>query len=111
MIVIAAAIAMQQRHPFGADFMAPTPDCWIQGGPTSRKALIGKVLLIDYWDYTCNNCERTHPYLREWYRRYHDKGLEIVSVHTGEFDFEKDPAKVRAAAKRDRMTWHILNDP
>ena len=110
MIVLAVALAMQNQKSLGADFLAPTPDCWIQG-PTSRRALLGKVVLIDYWDYTCNNCERTHAYLREWYRRYHDKGLEIVSVHTGEFDFETNPAKVRAAVKREGMTWHILNDP
>jgi len=63
MFVFVAALAMQNPQPIRVDFLAPTPDCWIQQ-PTSRKALLGKVVLIDYWDYTCVNCVRTHPYLR-----------------------------------------------
>jgi thiol-disulfide isomerase/thioredoxin len=91
------------------DFIA-SPGDWIQQ-PTSLKSLRGKVVLIDFWDYTCINCTRTDPYLKEWYRRYHEKGLEIVGVHTPEFEFARNPNNVREAVKRNGFTWHIVNDP
>ena len=110
--LLAATILISQGHERKVfrEFIVPSPDRWIQK-PTTLKALHGKVVLLDYFDYTCNNCIRTHPYLKEWYRRYHNKGFEIVSIHTPEFDFEKDPAKVRAAVKRFGFTWPVLNDP
>jgi len=52
--------------------------------------LKGKVVLIDFWTYTCINCIRTMPYLRSWYDKYKDDGLVIIGVHTPEFEFEKD---------------------
>ena len=90
--------------------LAAKPGRWLQK-PTTLAAQHGKVVLLDFWDYTCVNCIRTFPYLREWYRRYHNKGFEIIGIHTPEFDFEHDPAKVEAAAKRFGFTWPILNDP
>ena len=108
-MIVLAVLALMQSRPMKIDFIA-SPSDWIQQ-PTSLKALRGKVVLIDFWDYTCVNCIRTHPYLKEWYRRYHGKGLEIVSVHTPEFEFARDPAKVKTAAQRDGLTWHVLNDP
>ncbi|MEA2553750.1 MAG: hypothetical protein QOJ65_1926 [Fimbriimonadaceae bacterium] len=83
---------------------------WIQK-PTSLKALRGKVVLVDFWEYTCVNCVRTFPYLNKWYQRYKDKGFEVVAVHTPEFEFDKDPKNVRAAAKRFGFTFPVLNDP
>jgi thiol-disulfide isomerase/thioredoxin len=110
LLALAILLSSRQGRPGFLEFIAPTPDRWIQGA-TTLQALHGKVVLLDFFDYTCNNCIRTHPYLREWYRRYHKDGLEIVGIHTPEFDFEKDPAKVRAAVKRFGFTWPILNDP
>ena len=55
--------------------------------------LKGKVVLVDFWTYTCINCIRTLPYLRSWHERYLDDGLVIIGVHTPEFEFEKDPKK------------------
>lgn len=67
-------------------------------------------MLVDFWEYTCINCLRTLPYLREWYRRYHDKGLVIVGVHTPEFGFSGDRANVAAAARRLGVEWPIALD-
>ncbi|HVT56918.1 MAG TPA: redoxin domain-containing protein [Thermoanaerobaculia bacterium] len=72
----------------------PAPDfppttLWIGagGGPLSLARLRGKVVQIDFWEYTCINCIRTFPHLKAWHQRYHDLGLEIVGVHKGEFAF------------------------
>lgn len=98
----------QKKTP-APEFVGTSKD-WLQK-PTSIKALHGKVVLVDFWDYTCVNCIRTFPYVKEWYKRYHNLGLEIVAIHTPEFKFEQDPAKVLAAAKRFGFTFSILNDP
>lgn len=110
MIAVLAVMLLAQARPIKMDFIVDRPSDWIQQ-PTSIKALRGKVLLIDFFDYSCINCIRSDPYLREWYRRYHDKGLEIVSVHTPEFEFERDPNNVRAAIRKAKYKWHVLNDP
>lgn len=64
-------------------------DAWINSPPLRLTDLHGKVVLIDFWTYSCINCLRTLPYLNDWYKRYHDKGLVIIGIHTPEFDFEK----------------------
>src|SRR3989344_5460399 len=63
------------------------------------KSLKGKVILIDFWTYTCINCLRTLPYLKSWHEKYSDKGLVIIGIHTPEFSFEKDYAHVLNAVK------------
>jgi thiol-disulfide isomerase/thioredoxin len=58
---------------------------WVNSAPLTPEELHGKIVLVDFWEYTCINCLRTLPYLREWYRRYRDDGFVIVGVHTPEF--------------------------
>src|SRR5437762_697633 len=71
------------------EFVAP--DGFINTEPIALSDLIGKkVILVDFWTYSCINCQRTIPYLNAWYQKYKDQGLEIVGVHTPEFDFEKN---------------------
>ncbi len=83
---------------------------WLNSPPLSPADLRGKVVLVDFWEYTCINCLRTLPYLREWSRRYADKGLVIVGVHTPEFDFSGDQSNVEAAVKRLGVTWPVALD-
>jgi thiol-disulfide isomerase/thioredoxin len=83
---------------------------WINSPPLTPQALRGKVVLVDFWEYTCINCLRTLPYLREWYHRYHGDGFVIVGVHTPEFAFSGKAANVAAAAKRLGVTWPIAVD-
>ena len=71
------------------------------GQPLSLKSLHGKVVLVDFWTYTCINCLRTLPYLEAWDARYRRDGLVIVGVHSPEFPFEKDAGNVAAAIKRE----------
>ena len=65
--------------------------------PLEWRELRGRVVLVDFWTYTCINCIRTLPYLRAWDRRYRDRGLTVVGVHTPEFPFERETANVRSA--------------
>ena len=69
-----------------------------------------KVILIDFWTYSCINCQRTLPYLKMWYEKYKDQGLEIISVHTPEFAFEKVQANVEKAAKGFELEYPVVLD-
>src|SRR5262249_42391360 len=71
----------------------------------------GKVVLVDFWTYTCINWLRTLGYVRAWAERYADSGLVVVGVHTPEFPFERDEANVRRAVADMRVTWPVALDP
>ena len=69
-----------------------------------------KVILIDFWTYSCINCQRTIPYLNSWYEKYKDKGLIIIGVHTPEFDFEKDYNNVKRAVEKFKIKYPVVQD-
>ncbi len=73
---------------------------WLNSKPLTTEGLRGKVVLVDFWAYSCINCLRTMPYVNAWYRHYKDSGLVIVGVHSPEFAFEKDTGNVQAAVKK-----------
>ncbi len=90
-----------------------TPDGFIntEGVPVTIQNLIGKkVVLIDFWTYSCINCQRTTPYLNDWYSKYKDQGLEIVGIHTPEFDFEKNYENVVDAVNRFGIKYPVVLD-
>jgi cytochrome c biogenesis protein CcdA/peroxiredoxin len=72
--------------------------------------LKGKVVLVDFWTYTCINCIRTLPYLKTWNEKYKDKGLVIIGVHTPEFEFEKNADNVARALKDFGITYPVVQD-
>ena len=79
-------------------------------GPLDLKGLRGRVVLIDFWTYTCINCLRTMPYLRAWDGSYRDRGLTIVGVHTPEFAFERDSGNVERAIADNRLRYPVVQD-
>ena len=83
---------------------------WFNSKPLTLAALKGKVVVIDFWTYSCINCQRTMPYLRDWYERYKDKGLVIIGVHSPEFEFEKSEKNVAQAIKDFKLTYPIVQD-
>lgn len=83
---------------------------WLNSQPLTMQGLSGKVVLIDFWTYTCINCIRTLPYVTSWYEKYKDQGLVIVGVHTPEFEFEKDASNVRNALTQYRITYPVAQD-
>lgn len=76
-------------------------------GSLSRADLQGKVVLVDFWTYSCINCIRTLPYLVDWDEKYRADGLVIVGIHTPEFDFEKDPQNVQKALTKYGITYPV----
>ena len=83
---------------------------WINSEPFTFESQRGKVVLVDFWTYTCVNCIRTLPYLKAWHEKYADAGLVIVGVHTPEFEFEKDRDNVINAADEFGIEWAIAQD-
>jgi thiol-disulfide isomerase/thioredoxin len=83
---------------------------WINSQPLTLKDLRGKVVLIDFWTYSCINCLRTLPYVTSWYNKYKDDGLVVIGVHSPEFAFEHDTANVEAAVKQDKIAYPVAQD-
>ena len=83
---------------------------WVNTDEFTLASLRGEVVLVDFWTYTCVNCLRTLPYLREWHEKYADLGLNIVGVHTPEFEFEKDFDNVVAAVEQHDLGWRMAQD-
>jgi cytochrome c biogenesis protein CcdA/thiol-disulfide isomerase/thioredoxin len=83
---------------------------WFNTQPVSMKALRGRVVLIDFWTYTCINCLRTLPYLEAWDARYRRQGLTIVGVHAPEFQFEHDAGNVARAIRSNHIKYPVVQD-
>ena len=83
---------------------------WFNSEPLKLSELKGKVVLIDFWTYTCINCQRTFPYLRAWHEKYSDKGLVTIGVHSPEFEFEKSAKNVAQAIKDFGLKYPIVQD-
>ncbi|RJR28218.1 cytochrome c biogenesis protein DipZ [Candidatus Microgenomates bacterium] len=98
----------QSSNGLAPDFQAGGE--WLNSEPLSVESLRGKVVIVDFWTYTCINCIRTLPYLNDWYEKYHDNGLEIVGVHTPEFEFEKNIDNLKKAVADFELKYPIVQD-
>ncbi|HET8554353.1 MAG TPA: cytochrome c biogenesis protein DipZ [Rhodanobacteraceae bacterium] len=83
---------------------------WLNSEPLTPASLRGKVVLVDFWTYSCINCLRSLPYVKAWYQKYKDHGLVVIGVHAPEFAFEKDPSNVAAAVKRLGVKYPVALD-
>lgn len=83
---------------------------WLNSPPLSREALRGKVVLVDFWTYSCINCLRTLPYVRAWEAKYRAAGLVVIGVHAPEFAFERDPENVAKAVRDLGVTYPVALD-
>jgi cytochrome c biogenesis protein CcdA/thiol-disulfide isomerase/thioredoxin len=83
---------------------------WINSKPLSLRELRGRVVLIDFWTYSCVNCLRTLPHVKAWYRAYSGDGLTIIGVHSPEFAFERVPGNVRAAVRKLGIRYPVALD-
>ncbi len=83
---------------------------WINSAPLKIKDLRGKVVLVDFWEYTCINCLNTLPYVKEWHKHYAKDELVIIGVHTPEFEFGKDFNNVKAAVERLGIEYPVVLD-
>ena len=117
-------------HALGAPKLAPTnasaaepvlPDegpmpelsgaiAWLHSPPLTREQLRGKVVVIDFWTYSCVNCLRALPYTEGWYAKYKDAGLVVIGVHTPEFAFEKERSNVEQAVRDLKISYPVAID-
>jgi cytochrome c biogenesis protein CcdA/thiol-disulfide isomerase/thioredoxin len=104
------------QTPLAADGQTPAaPELqgiseWVNSEPLSVRQLRGRVVLIDFWTYSCINCLRTLPHLKAWDRAYRDDGLTIVGVHSPEFAFERVPDNVRSAVRKQGIRYPVALD-
>lgn len=83
---------------------------WLNSEPLTLAQLKGKVVLVDFWTYTCINCIRTLPYVTGWYEKYKDKGFIVIGIHTPEFEFEKKTTNVEKAIKEYNIHYPVGQD-
>ncbi|MFZ1008687.1 MAG: redoxin domain-containing protein [Candidatus Sulfotelmatobacter sp.] len=83
---------------------------WLNSTPLSFRQLRGRVVLVDFWDYTCVNCIRTLPYVQAWHERYRDKGLTVIGVHTPEFTFAQYESNVERGIREFGLAYPIVVD-
>ena len=110
LVAIASAQVDLKIHP-APDFGAG--DVWLdQGAPVPHHIsdYRGRVLLIDFWEYTCINCIRDFGVVKRWYTKYHPYGFDVIGVHFGEFNIGFNVDNVRTAAQRYRLPWPIVAD-
>lgn len=97
------------EQPYAAPELGGITD-WINSAPLRLADWRGKVVLVDFWTYSCINCLRTLPYITAWYDKYHAQGLEIIGIHAPEFAFEKKRENVQKAVKRFGIRYPVALD-
>jgi len=85
-------------------------EAWLNSPPLTMESLRGKVVLVDFWTYSCINCLRTLPYLKSWDEKYRGRGLVIIGVHTPEFQFEHDQSNIRMAISKYGLKYPMALD-
>ena len=103
------------RGPFAPDLTAGGEWFNVSGVPNLSQdaplaSLRGRVVIVDFWTYSCINCQRTIPYLNKWYEKYKDQGLVIIGVHSPEFEFEKNPDNVAQALEDFGIKYPVVQD-
>ncbi|MBD2176986.1 thioredoxin family protein [Pseudanabaena sp. FACHB-1998] len=83
---------------------------WLNSPPLMTGNLVGNVVLIQFWTFSCINCQRTLPYVTRWHEQYGAKGLKIIGVHTPEFAFERDINNIKDAMQRYRINYTVAVD-
>jgi thiol-disulfide isomerase/thioredoxin len=106
-------MASSARTELSAEGTFPSLDgavAWLNSPPLTRDQLKGKVVLIDFWTYSCINCLRAIPYVEAWAEKYKNDGLVVIGVHTSEFAFEKDPANVAKSLTDLKIKYPVAID-
>ena len=116
-VAIATALAWPEAAAQGKGSVTSTvaPDLagggsWINSEPLSLPKLRGKVVLVEFWTYSCINCIRVLPHVSQWHQRYAAQGLVVIGVHTPEYGYERVGANVRAAVKRLGIGYPVVQD-
>ena len=107
----ATTAALSVKNPYPAPEFVGLEN-WMnsKGKPVTLTGLRGKVVIIDFWTFGCINCQRTIPHVNDLYTKYHDQGLEVVGIHTPEFDSERTTANVKKAIRRENIKFIVAQD-
>lgn len=117
--VFASACSPQvQADPVEPTHTSPAPlapefkgiDHWLNTAPLTMQQLRGKVVLVEFWTYSCINCIHVMPHVKQWHADYKDQGLVVVGVHTPEYGYEKQLDNLQAAVKRFGITYPVAQD-
>ena len=98
-----------QRAPQAPEFVGATKD-WVSGKPVTLAELKGKVVVVCFWTFGCINCKKTLPFWNEWAKRYVDKGVVFVTVHTPELESERVVENVKKFVEREKLVFPVLID-
>lgn len=101
------------EHALKQPYPAPSlqkVDAWINTEPFTLENVKGKVILVDFWTFSCINCIRTLPYIKSWYEKYHSDGFVVIGVHTPEFEFEKNIDNVKKAILQYQISYPVILD-
>ncbi len=114
-LALFALVCLASSAALAVESGSPAPDSvaggkWFNSPPLSIRQLRGKVVLVNVWVFSCVNCHNSLPTLRSWNAKYKDQGLQIVGVHTPEFDSDKPADSVEASLRRDGLTWPVFQD-
>ena len=112
-VVFALAIAVpaQAKDAYALpEFTQTSPQEWLNSKPLTKKNLLGKVTLIDFWTFDCWNCYRSFPWLHDVESKYKNKGFQIVGIHSPEFDHEKVHSNIKAKIKQFKITNAVMVD-
>ena len=97
-----------------SELKQPAPDIsteqWVNSKPLNWDSLQGKVVMVEFWTFECYNCKNVEPYIKSWYKKYNNKGFEIVAVHSPEFERERDINNVREYVKDHAITYPVAID-
>jgi thiol-disulfide isomerase/thioredoxin len=104
---VESAIAAQSRNTL-PDFQGISE--WLNSPPLMTGNLKGQVVLVQFWTFSCINCQRTLPYIVRWHRQYAAQGLKVIGVHTPEFGFERDVSNVKRALQKNQITYPVPLD-
>lgn len=112
-LCVAAAGCTQAAAP--PPVKAPAPEFtgierWFNSKPLTMQQLKGKVVLVEFWTYSCINCIHVLPHVNQWHQRYRDQGLVVVGVHSPEYDEEHDPVRLQDAIKRYGVEYAVAQD-
>jgi thiol-disulfide isomerase/thioredoxin len=83
---------------------------WLNSSPLTIASLKGQVVLVQFWTFSCINCQRTLPYIVRWHRQFEKQGLRVIGVHTPEFGFERDANNVKQALQKNQITYPVPLD-
>jgi len=93
--------------PPAPDFTAET---WLNSAPLSLETERGKVIMVYFWTFGCHNCKAVEPYVKAWYERYRNDGLQVVAVHSPEFSFERDVGNVERYVAENAVRYPVVID-